>query len=302
MATWSELSNEIAEAIQSVGRSIVTVQGDGRGTGAGIVLDETTVLTSAHAVSETDSVSVWISPQEPFAATLLGRDYGTDLALVKAEGKLDQAAMFAENPQLALGQVVVAVARTRRGNLVASSGILSGLMGEWQTYGGKKIEAFIRPDLTLYPGFSGGALIGADRRIIGMTTRGLRRGSSLVVPYATIKRIAALLREKGYVPVPYLGVGLQPVRIPESLKRKLNLTEHAAALVVHLEAGSPAEQAGLMLGDILLSIAGTRFGEERAVSILSRLAPGERAGINGLRGEQQLNLSVVVGERPRRQG
>ncbi|MBV9623281.1 MAG: serine protease [Acidobacteria bacterium] len=302
MATWSELSNEIAEGIQSAGRSIVSVQGDGRRTAAGIVLDDSTILTSAQGISEADNISVWISRQQPLKASLLGRDHGSDLALLKIDGKLGEPALFADSPQLALGQLVVAVARTWRGNLVASSGILSGLMGEWQTHGGKKIEAFIRPDLTLYPGFSGGALLGADRKIIGMTTRGLARGSSLAVPYATIKRITALLRDKGYVPSPYLGVGLQPVRLPESLRRKLNLSEHAAALVVHLEGGSPADHAGLMLGDILLAVADTRLGEERTVSILSRLAPDQKANIEGIRGDELFNRSVVIGERPRRQG
>jgi serine protease DegQ len=301
MATWSDLSNEIGEAVQAAGQSIVTVGAAGRRTIAGIILDDNTILTAAHRISETDNISVWVSPQKPLTATLIGRDYASDLAIVKTDGKLGNAAMFAENPQLALGQLVVAVARTGRGNLVASSGILSGLMGEWHTYGGKKIEAFIRPDLTLYPGFSGGALVGADRKIIGMMTRGLQRGSPLAVPYATIKRITALLREKGYVPSPYLGVGLQPVRLPESLRQKLNLTEHAAALVVHLEPGSPADQAGLMLGDVLLAVADAKFGEGRTVSIVSRLAPDQKVSIAGVRGEERFNLSVLVGERPRRQ-
>jgi S1-C subfamily serine protease len=297
---WKELSTEISEAVGTVGQSIVTVQAGGHRTSSGVVLDETTVVTTAHTISSEGDIQVWMSPKEPCGAQVVGRDSGTDLALLKADRKLGKAAPFAENPQLAIGQLVVAVARTWRGNLVASAGVLSGLMGEWHTYRGKKIEAFIRPDLTFYSGFSGGALIGPDQKIVGINTAALRRGSPLAIPYATVKRITSLLLEKGYVPSPYLGLGLQPVRVPESLRQKLNLTEHAGALVVHIEGGSPAEKAGLMLGDVVLRIQNRGLGEERTVDILSRLVPRETATVVALRAGQQFTSTVTVGERPRR--
>jgi len=220
--------------------------------------------------------------------------------LLKPESKIGAAAQFAENPQLAVGQLVVAIARTWRGNLVASAGILSGLMGEWHTHRGHKIEQFLRPDLTLYSGFSGGALLGADQKIIGMTTASLRRGSPLALPYSTIKRTTAVLLEKGYIPHPYLGLGLQPVRVPESLAQKLNLSQHAGALVVHVESSSPADKAGVLVGDIVLKINDGSFGEERTTSILSRLSPGQEATVTGIRGGQLFRSTLQVGERPRR--
>jgi len=174
-------------------------------------------------------------------------------------------------------------------------------MGEWHTFRGKKIDAFIRPDLTLYSGFSGGALIGADQKIIGMNTTALRRGSPLAIPYATIKGTAAILIEKGYIPKPYLGLGLQPVRVPESLKKNLNLTQNVGALVVHVEPSSPADKAGLLLGDVLLRIEERNFGEGETASVVFRLAPGQNASILGIRGGQQFSSTVSVGERPRRQ-
>lgn len=301
MGTWNELSTDISQAVQAVGKNIVTVQAGGGRTSSGIVLEDNTIVASAHAVSEAENIRVWTAHDKPHTATLVGRDSGIDIALLKTDAKLsDSKVAFAENPQLAVGQLVVAIARTWRGNLVASAGILSGLMGEWHTYRGKKIDAYIRPDLTLYSGFSGGALIGADQRIIGMTTGALRKGSPLAVPYATIKRVTPILLEKGHIPSPYLGVGLQPVRVAESLGQKLNLTQHAGALVVHLEPGSPADKAGLLVGDILLSISNGSFGEERTVSILSRLSPGKSASISGVRGGQSFTSTIQVGERPRR--
>jgi S1-C subfamily serine protease len=173
-------------------------------------------------------------------------------------------------------------------------------MGEWHTARGRRVEAFIRPDLVLYRGFSGGALIGADRKIIGMVTGFLRRGSPLAVPYATIKRITTVLLEKGYIPSPYLGLGLQPVRVPESLKQKLNLSENAGALVVHVEPAGPADKAGVLVGDILLSVGEGRFGEERTTAIFSRLIPGQSANVKAIRGGQLFGSQLNVGERRNR--
>lgn len=300
MGTWSELSNEIAQAVQAVGKSIVAVEGRPGRTSSGIILDESTILTAAHTIHGQEDIRVWISPDEPLAASLKGVDSGTDIAILKTDTILSAPAAFADSPKLAIGQIVVAIARTWRGNLVASAGVLSGLMGEWQSFRGKKIDAFIRPDLTLYRGFSGGALVGADQKVIGLTTSALRRGSPLAVPYATIKRITPVLLEKGYVPGPYLGLGLQPTRLPESFKQKLNLTQSTAALVVHVESGSPADKAGVVLGDVLLQAADARFGEERIISILSRLSPGQNATVSGIRGGQQFSSTIHVGERPQR--
>jgi serine protease DegQ len=301
MGTWNDLSSELSQAIQAVGKSIVAVQAAGGRTASGIVLDQKTVITTVRAVSDEEKIRLWISPDQPFDASFVGSDSGTDIAVLKIDAKLSATAPFTENPQLAVGQLVLAIGRTWRGNLVASSGILSGVMGKWNTFRGKKIDAFIRPDLTLYSGFSGGALIGADQKIIGMNTTALRRGSPLAIPYATIRRIAAILSEKGYVPKPYLGLGLQPVRVPESLRKNLNLTHHVGALVVHVESGSPADKAGLLLGDTLLRVEEHNFDEEGTASVVFRLAPEQNASILGIRGGKQFSSTVTVGERPRRQ-
>jgi len=301
MSTWNDLSNELSQAIQAIGKSIVTVQAGVARTASGIVIDEKTVVTTARAVADEEKIRLWISPDQPFSGSLVGIDSGTDIAVLKAEARLAPSAAFAETPRLAVGQLVLAVGRTWRGNLVASSGILSGVMGEWHTFRGKKIDAFIRPDLMLYSGFSGGALIGSDQKIIGMNTTALRRGSPLVIPYSSIKAIAAILIEKGYIPRPYLGLGLQPVRVPESLKKNLNLTQNVGALVVHVEPGSPADKSGLLLGDILLRIEEHNFGEQGTASIVFRLAPGQNASVLGMRGGKQFSSTVSVGERPRRQ-
>jgi len=300
MGTWDELSSELSKAIQDVGKSVVTVQPGGGRTASGIFLDEQTIVTTGRAVGDHETIRVRVSSEKPLNATLVGSDSETDIAVLKLETKTGTPAVFSEDPKLAVGQLVLAIGRTRRGNLVASAGILSGVMGEWYTFRGKKVEAFIRPDLNLYSGFSGGALVGADRKVIGMNTVALRRESPLAVPYATIKRIGTVLREKGYVPKPYLGLGLQPVRVPESLKRKLNLTQEVGALVVHVDSDGPSDKAGLLLGDVLLQVEDQVLGEQGTASVVFQLTPKQEVKVHGLRAGQKVSSTVLVGERPRR--
>jgi len=301
MATWNELSNELHQTVQAVGKSAITVQAEGDRTASGIVLDERTIVTTASVISDGEKVRVWVSPDRQIDASVIGRDRGSDIALLTPAQQVGSPAVFAEDPKLEVGQLVLAIGRTWRGNLVASSGILSGLMGEWHTPRGAKIESFIRPDLSLYPGFSGGVLVGADSKVIGMNTDALRRRSSLAIPYSTIKRVAAVLREKGHIPKPYLGIGLQPVRMPESLRHRLNLTQDVGALVVHVESPSPADAAGLLPGDILLAVDEQNFGHHGSTSLVFRLEPNRDAKIAGVRGGQHFSTTIHVGERPRRQ-
>jgi len=302
MSTWSDLSNELHTTVQAVGKGVITVQSEGNRTVSGIVLDERTIVTTASVMNDGEKIRVWVSPDQQVDAKVIGRDRGTDIALLQSDQQVaSPAVFFAEDPKLEVGQLVLAIGRTWRGNLVASSGILSGLMGEWHTPRGEKIESFIRPDLNLYPGFSGGALVGADSKVIGMNTDALRRRSSVAIPYGTIKRVAAVLREKGHIPKPYLGVGLQPIRVPESLTQRLNLNQDVGALVVHVESASPADKAGLLPGDILLGIDERNFDHRGPTSLVFRLEPNRDAKIAGIRGGQQFSTTIHVGERSRRQ-
>jgi S1-C subfamily serine protease len=297
MGTWNELSDELSQAVQEVGKSIVTLEAEGGRTFSGILLEEQKLLTSASAAGDSAKLRAWLSPAQAVEASIVGSDPETDIALLRVEQKLGPAGTFAESPKLEVGQFVLAVGRTWRGNLVASSGILSGVMGEWHTFRGTKIEAFIRPDLNLYSGCTGGALINADRKIIGMNTGAMRRKSPLAMPYATIKRVTGLLSDKGYIPKPYLGLGLQPVHVSESLRKKLNLMEDVGALVVHVESASPADKAGFIPGDILLGVNEQKFGQQPTRSIVFRLTPNEEARVTGIRGGEHFSSTFLVGER-----
>src|SRR5262249_53623381 len=153
---WQQLSKEISDQVSRAGRSIVAVNGRRGHTSAGIVWMPEFVLTSAASIRQDSDIEIIFEAGDRMSARLAGRDSGSGVALLKLDQKTEAVpAEFGPTNALAVGELLVAIARTRRGNIVASSGILSGLMGEWQM-GSIRIDQFIRPDLTLYSGFSGG--------------------------------------------------------------------------------------------------------------------------------------------------
>jgi len=300
-STWQQLSKEIADSVASAGRSVVAIDGRSGHTSSGILWRPDLVLAAAHTIRPNADIHIIPRAGNSVRARLAGRVTGADVALLRADQAISQdSAEFGDASGLAIGQLVVAIARTRRGNIVASSGILSGLMGEWQ-YGRTRIDQFIRPDLTLYPGFSGGALIGADGKILGMTTSGLARGKPIVIPASTLGRIAEELTQKGHVASPYIGLVMQPVPIPDSLQKTGGVTATVGLLVMHVEASGPADNAGVLLGDVLVQLEGQTFSDLSDLQDVLR-----RSGINQdvkatlIRGGQKVELNIKIGERPLR--
>jgi S1-C subfamily serine protease len=298
---WQELSKSISETIAQAGRAVVAIDGRSGHTSSGLVWRPNLILTAAHTVRQESNIHVILRPGYSVQAQLAGKASGADIALLRTEQDLGQdLAQFGDTDSLAVGELVVAVARTRRGNLVASSGILGGLMGEWQA-GRTRIDRFIRPDLTLYPGFSGGALVGSDGRILGMTNGGLIRGKAITVPASTLTRIGEELNEKGYLHTPYIGLVMQPVQLPESLQQKTAVVSRSGLLVMHVEPGGPADAAGVILGDIIIDLDGRTFTELGDLqTVLRDFGVGQDVKATLIRGGQKLQLSIKIGERPLR--
>jgi S1-C subfamily serine protease len=297
--TWSELSKEISQAVEQAGRSIVAVDGHSGHTSSGIVWRDDAILTAAHTIRSETNLRVIAGPGRSIVARLSGRDRGTDLAILKLDEKIENPpAQFGNTAALSVGEFTVAVARTRRGRLVASSGIISGLMGEWQLFR-TRIDQFIRPDLNLYPGFSGGALVGAGGDILGLNTSGLIRGKFITIPSSTLTRIAEEISAKGHVAQPYIGLVMQPVEIPESLQKKAGVDTSAGLLVMNVESGGPADTAGALLGDILIDIGGRTLADlEDVHEELRRRGVGQEIPVRVIRGGASAQISIRVGERP----
>jgi S1-C subfamily serine protease len=268
---WNALSTELARSAEETGRSVVAVEG-WRHPASGVLLSGDAIVTVNHAVRREEAIVVIDERGERVTARVAGRDAATDLAVLR----LEQPVKFAQprwspSTKHRIGELTLALARTRRGNIVASSGLISGLIpGPWRTWRGGELDQFVRPDLTMYPGFSGGPLVGSQGDIVGINTTGLHR-SGITIPTSTVTRIAGELLEKGRVERPYLGLAMQSVTLPESSRSKLNLISGEGLLVVHVEPSSPAEKAGVLLGDALVELAGKTVVDTDSVQEVLRL-------------------------------
>jgi S1-C subfamily serine protease len=163
---------------------------------------------------------------------------------------------------------------------------------------GGKIDQFIRPDITLYSGFAGGPLVDAAGNVVGMNTSG-RRGTALTIPTTTVDRIVNQLVAKGRISKGYLGVGMQPVRLPNNLKTALNLSSATGVIVVNVEPSGPADNAGVLLGDVLVTLDGANVSDTG--DVLALLNGSDRIGklvkTQVIRGGVLVELDIVVGER-----
>ena len=295
---WLSLSTELAKAAEEVGKSVVCIQSQHRHAASGVIWQKGVVVTANHTLTS-EEPTIIDAQGRSFTAKLAGQDPTTDLAVLRIpENAQPGPASIGEAKELQIGNLVLGLGRTRRGNLVASSGIISGLMGAWRTWRGGEIEQFIRPDLVLYPGFSGGPLVDATGRVVGVNSQGLRRGAPITIPSSTVSRVARELLEKGHIARPYLGLAMQPVALPQELRNKLNLFNASGALIMHVEPEGPAARASLMLGDILTAIKGNTVEDTDDVQLqLGKSRVGESVVVSFIRGGQRLEASVELGDR-----
>jgi S1-C subfamily serine protease len=255
-------------------------------------------VTANHTVRREDEITILGAGGKAWKARLAGRDPSTDLAILKlSEENTLPLPQFAAEAKL--GHLVLALGRTRSSNLVASAGIIGGLSGEWQPRRGGQVAQQIRLDLELYPGFSGGPLVSAHKQVIGINTRGLSRGRGVAIPNATVNRVVDELLEKGHIARPYLGVAMQPVAIPDSLRGKIASSASAALLVVDVEPSGPAEKGGVLLGDLIVELGEKAVEDTTEIQdVLSSTKIGETIGLTVLRAGSPLKLSVQLEDRP----
>ena len=293
----SAVSDQLADAVERIGRAIVQVNGRPRRPSSGVVYAPTLVLVAEHALEREDDLTVETATGAPLTARLIGRDLSSDLAVLRVPDLAVEPAQPASAPAR-VGQFVLAVGRPGDRELMASIGIVSAVGGPARTRGGT-LEQYIRTDATPYPGFSGGALTDVRGTVLGILTTGLTGGAALAVPAALAWRLAEPLARQGYVPRGWLGIGTQPVRIPAG--QRGGQTHETGLLIVELAPESPALRGGLLLGDILVTLDGQPIDDGEALQ--ARLG-GERVGrpvpVQVLRGGTLVTLEVTVGQRPGR--
>jgi S1-C subfamily serine protease len=290
------ISNALADTVESAGKGVVRVEARRRLPATGIVWSADGVIVTAHHVVERDeNIKIGLSDGSTVSATLVGRDPSTDLAVLRADTKGLTVVGQADVSALRVGHLVLALGRPGD-NVLSTLGIVSALGEGWRTSAGGQMDRYLQTDVAMYPGFSGGPLVDMDGNVLGLNTSAASRGISLTVPVTTIKRVVDTLLAHGHVRQGYLGVGAQPVKLPASLRQQLN--QETGLLIASVEPDSPAEQGGLVLGDTLLTFKGTALHQlDDLLGLLTGDQIGASVPLRILRGGQVQELNVVIGER-----
>jgi S1-C subfamily serine protease len=298
MAIASDLSAELAGVVEKSSPAVVRVQGRRRAPSSGILWSADTVVTAHHTVERDEDVEVSLAGGGAVAARVAGRDPATDLAALRlGSPAAGMAASWIERDARlpAAGNLVLGVSRPGR-SIRATLGIISRVAESWRTPLGGRLDAFLETDLAMHTGFSGSALVDLSGRVIGVNTSGILRGVSLAVPAATVRRIVEALLARGRVRKGYLGVGTYPVRLPSALSDRAGQSH--GLLLFSVQPDSPAARGGLMLGDVILALAGERV--ENAGDLLPLLEEervGSEAPVRVLRGGEPRELRVTIGDR-----
>jgi S1-C subfamily serine protease len=294
--TLQALSDGLADAAERVGRSLAAVHARRRIPASGVVWRPGVIVAAHHTLERDEDLTVTLEGGGTVPATLAGRDPGTDLAVLRFEGDAP-AAERADGAELRVGSLVLALGRPGA-SVTASLGAISSVGGEWRTRGGGRIDRLVRLDLDIYDGFSGGALVSAGGRVLGINTSWLARGAPIAIPASTVDRVADQLLERGYMPRGYLGLGGQPVRIVQA-NRRMGVPGETGLMVVSVAPDGPAERAGILLGDVLLSFGGVPVSDPGEVlGLLAAQAVGSEVPLRLLRAGQPVELSITVGEYP----
>ncbi len=291
------LSNNLADTVEQAGRYVVTVNARSRTSSSGVHWRQGIVVTADHAIKREEEITVTLSGDRTVAATLIGRDPSTDLAVLKLPDVDLPVAELGDSSSLKVGHLVLAIGRGSESGLSTSMGVISALGGPWQSWYGGLIDQFVRLDLTLYPGFSGGPLVVPPGRVVGINTSGPRR-TVLTIPASTVNRVVDQLLEKGRIARGYLGLGMQPVRLPESLTTILNLSSVGGVIVVNVEPNGPADRAGVLLGDVLVALNGKPVSDTGDIqAMLGSQSVGETLNAQIVRGGVLVDVAIAVGER-----
>jgi S1-C subfamily serine protease len=295
-----ELSNALAQSTERAAANVVAVHAEARGSASGVVWRTGIIVTAEHALRRDEEIHATLPDARVVPTTLAGRDPSTDLAVLKCAEATVGVAAFGDAAALRPGNLTLVVGRTRASGPVAALGVVSLVAPERRTWTGAALTPYIRLDVGLQPTAIGGAVVDAQGRTVGMATPRFARFGAIAIPAPAIDRVVDTLLKKGHIPQGYLGVGLQPVRLPDGLRQSLQRSEKTAAIVLEVEPESPAHKAGIVIGDILIALAGHSVARlEDVHGQLHGEAIGQQLALKFVRGGAVQEVNIVVGERSR---
>jgi S1-C subfamily serine protease len=285
------ISGEIERIAESTGRSVVSV-GSGHGNGSGIAWDEHTVVTAYHVVRGAEEVNVGTEDGRKLSAKVTGRFRRSDIAVLTVEGSLTPIEK-GDSDGLRAGQFVLALANPFSSRTSITSGIITGANRNIGGWWGMTIENAVITDARVNPGYSGGPLVDASGRLIGMNVAYVsKRG--IAVPVNTISKVVQRLAKGQPFKRAYLGIVSNPVALPEEVSSDQRVGQEAGVMVFSVEDGTPAKKSGLSFGDVILKFNGKNISNsEDLTSLLGEEAIDQPAKLSVLRGGNVVELEIT---------
>jgi S1-C subfamily serine protease len=296
-SVWTQLSTSFADTIADLENSIVAIDGGGRSTTSGVVWRPGVIVTTHHGLRLRENIKI-ILAGESLSARWIGSDATTDLAVLGIDSDKLKPAPSANDLVTRAGEVVLSIGRSRLGDISASCGIIARTGSGWRSWRGGEIDRLIRPDIRLYVGQSGSALINEQRQVLGINSPALARQAVITIPAQTINRVVDDILELGHVPRPFLGLAMQSIPIPEPAQELFPGGADETLLVTHVEPKAPAAHAGVMVGDVIVSFNGKSVqGVHEILHRIRALRIGDTISLTVFRGGAKVDLTLSVADR-----
>jgi S1-C subfamily serine protease len=313
-AAMDAYSRVVTSVVERVGPALVGIRrlrgrtGDGlhahEGSGSGIVITpDGYVLTNHHVIMDAPAIEVLLADGSVAKAEKVGSDPDTDLALLRVHRHKLSSVDLGDSAGLRQGQLVVAIGNPFGLQASVTAGVVSALSRTLRASNGRLIEDIIQTDAALNPGNSGGALLDSAGRVIGVNTAIIAgaQGTGFAVPVNTAKRVIPELLRYGRVHRGYLGIAGQTVHFPRAAAERMGLTTPSGVQIVQSVPGGPAERAGILQGDVILSIDDRpAISVDDIYKVLDRLSIGRELKAKVLRRGDVLTLHLTVAEQPAR--
>jgi serine protease DegQ len=291
-----QFSESLAGVVAQAGPGIVRISGRRRRVpSSGIIWSEGVVVTAQHVLEWDEDIEIGLADGTTTTASVVGRDPSTDVAALRLAGSAPASAEWGDADDVKVGHLALELSRPGR-EVRLILGIIGAVGGPWRTPMGGRIDIDLRTDFGIHHGFSGSALVDARGRVLGINTAGIYRATAVVIPTATVRRVVPALLAHGAVRRGYLGIVTQPVRLPANVAEQLG--QETALLVTSVQPGSPADQAGLVLGDTLVAFEGTPLRHPgELLPLLEEERIGKEATLRVLRAGEVREVRVTVGAR-----
>ncbi len=293
----STLSNAISQVTEKTAESVVRISSGHRGGGTGIIWsNDGYILTCSHVVMHAEDVEVGLPDGRNLPAKILGQDPYTDVALLKVEAENLTPIQTADSEKLRPGQFVLALANAFGGPVSVTSGIITSPRRNLQGWWGRTLQDVIITDAPLNPGYSGGPLVDAEGRMIGLNSAFVS-GRGIAIPINKVTQSLEHLKKNGHIKRAYLGIVTEAIQLPEEVVKEAKLAQETGLMTVQVVPDSPARKGGLLMGDVILSLNNQPANNLQDLhQLLNEDAINKPIQLQVLRSEKPTTLTLIPSE------